>query len=452
MPHDVISGMELDDLSDVEATNPGDGDILIYEAGKWESKPNMLPQALVFRGVCNLTLPVSAQENEDVDNDPANRVPGYFWVNNSDASGVIAASWEGIAGRGCSGLEYVVWTVDSEFSILGKTGDISPVVEINEGTGISVTGDPQEPVISITDTGVTPGTYNIANLTVDPQGRITAIDSGLGPGGELETVLDDYVKISGDTMTGPLNIQGVDNSTQISLNPNGNAIFKGIIYTGEAATNTEPGARVHEDIQGYEYRSNDGGFYLKGYNIVDGDYNVTIDAAGRFYGDKLEVVNDIIAGTSISAGTSITAGTSVSTGTLSVSNESTFSGDVTINANLSVLNDIEILSGTLKIGSLVFPNTDGLEGNTLITDGNGNITWGEAGATVSIGLNPPPNPDVGDLWFDNDAGIMYVYYQDTDSTQWVDTRPATALPDPFVWSMDLIEIDTLPTLPVPDPF
>lgn len=458
MPNDVLSGMELDDLSDVEATSPGDGDILIYEAGKWESKPNMLPQALIFRGVCNLTLPISAQENEDVDNDPADRQAGWFWVNSSDSTGIIASSWEGIAGRGCSGLEYVVWTVDNEFSILGKTGDVSPVVEVVAGTGISVTGDPQEPVVSITDTGVTPGTYNIANLTVDPQGRITAIDSGLGPGGELEQVLDDYVRIDGDTMTGPLNIQGVDNSIQIVLNPNGSGIFRGIVYTGDAADNNQPGARIHEDNQGYEYRSNNGGFYFKGYNIDDGDYNVAIDStgdasfSGEITGNTLVTVDSITSGTSIDATTSISAGTSTSTRTLSVTSTSSFNGDITLNANLGVIGgDISIFTGTLKIGSLVFPNTDGLEGNTLITDGSGNITWGEAGATVSIGITPPSSPDVGDLWFDNDEGIMYVYYEDTDSTQWVDTRPATSLPDPFVWSMDLIQIDSLQTLPVPDP-
>ena len=207
---------------------------------------------------------------------------------------------------------------------------------------------------------------------------------------------------------------------------------------------------THEDIQGYEYRSNDGGFYLKGFNIVDDTYNVYINAEGKIYGDNLETVGGIVAGTSITSGTSISAGTSVSTRTLSVTSTSSFQDDVNISANLTVLSDIQILTGTLKIGSLIFPNTDGLEGNTLITDGSGNISWGEAGATVSISPNPPAGPDVGDLWFDNDAGIMYVYYEDSDSQQWVDTRPSTSMPDPFVWSMDLIEIDTLPTLPTPE--
>ena len=50
-------------------------------------------------------------------------------------------------------------------------------------------------------------------------------------------------------------------------------------------------------------------------------------------------------------------------------------------------------------------------------------TGGSGGnASVSIGINPPSSPGVGDLWWDSSESNLYIYYQDQDSAQWV---PAT---------------------------
>lgn len=42
---------------------------------------------------------------------------------------------------------------------------------------------------------------------------------------------------------------------------------------------------------------------------------------------------------------------------------------------------------------------------------------------VFIGLTPPTSPFLGQLWFKNDDGVTYIYYNDGNSSQWV---PATA--------------------------
>ena len=57
----------------------------------------------------------------------------------------------------------------------------------------------------------------------------------------------------------------------------------------------------------------------------------------------------------------------------------------------------------------------------LRADGN----WIALGSSsTSIGVNPPTNPAPGDSWFDTDEGRTYIYYQDTDSSQWIESNPS----------------------------
>lgn len=67
------------------------------------------------------------------------------------------------------------------------------------------------------------------------------------------------------------------------------------------------------------------------------------------------------------------------------------------------------------------PASGGGTSKYLRSDGN----WIVLGSSVTtIGGNPPSNPQVGDSWYDSDDGRMYLYYQDTDSSQWVEANPS----------------------------
>ena len=86
-------------------------------------------------------------------------------------------------------------------------------------------------------------------------------------------------------------------------------------------------------------------------------------------------------------------------------------------------------SGSLTAGGLTYPTTNGTSGQVLTSDGSGNVTWttvsggGGGGANVTISDTAPGSASVGDLWWESDTGRLKIRYQDTDSTQWVDTNP-----------------------------
>ena len=61
-------------------------------------------------------------------------------------------------------------------------------------------------------------------------------------------------------------------------------------------------------------------------------------------------------------------------------------------------------------------------------------TGGGGGANVTISDTAPGSASAGDLWWESDTGRLKIYYNDTDSIQWVDTNPPLSSPiiaDPF---------------------
>ena len=56
-------------------------------------------------------------------------------------------------------------------------------------------------------------------------------------------------------------------------------------------------------------------------------------------------------------------------------------------------------------------------------------TGGGGGGAASVTIaDTPPAAVAGDLWWESDTGRLKIYYQDTDSSQWVDTSPPLADP------------------------
>ena len=85
-----------------------------------------------------------------------------------------------------------------------------------------------------------------------------------------------------------------------------------------------------------------------------------------------------------------------------------------------------IIGGSLTAGGLTYPTTNGNSGEVLTSDGAGNVTWqagGSGNTQVSISDTiPAGTASAGDLWWESDTGRLKIYYQDTDSAQWVDVN------------------------------
>jgi hypothetical protein len=56
---------------------------------------------------------------------------------------------------------------------------------------------------------------------------------------------------------------------------------------------------------------------------------------------------------------------------------------------------------------------DQASGNWIPGEGGG-------GASVTVSTTAPAEAEIGDLWYDSTSGALFIYYNDGDSTQWVE--------------------------------
>lgn len=117
----------------------------------------------------------------------------------------------------------------------------------------------------------------------------------------------------------------------------------------------------------------------------------------------------------------------------------TFTGDPKAPTPLTADNDTSIATtafvkaqGYSTLASPTFTGdpkaptpTAGDNDTSIATTAFVNSAIAAAAASISIGDNPPGSPAAGNLWWDSDEGVLYIYYNDGNSSQWV---PATALP------------------------
>jgi hypothetical protein len=81
-------------------------------------------------------------------------------------------------------------------------------------------------------------------------------------------------------------------------------------------------------------------------------------------------------------------------------------------------------TGLTSSTTYTLPELDGVSGYALKTDGSGNLYWGlTASGTASIGVSnvlPLLGNNQGDLIWHSEEGTLKIWYEDADTSQWVD--------------------------------
>ena len=207
-----------------------------------------------------------------------------------------------------------------------------------------------------------------------------------------------------------------------------------------------------------------------------------IITASRYYGDgtflsgvqsKLVIQEEGspvgTAGTINFVGTGVTASVSSDIATIQVSNHFAYTAGVaTVAQGISGTPNITVagltgagaqISGLCTastfvgnlVGSIQGGNwagydstaTNNVSAGQSITAGNGFYGDGSnLSNIVSTSDNAPSNPSDGQMWWKSDEGVLKIYYQDIDSSQWVDASPGGGGSGDSAGSSDLLNDDT----------
>ena len=93
---------------------------------------------------------------------------------------------------------------------------------------------------------------------------------------------------------------------------------------------------------------------------------------------------------------------------------------------------VQLLDEGSSINEIGDVNTGTISTGDVLTWDGGNWTasaptgGGGGGANVTISDTAPGGASAGDLWWESDKGRLKIYYQDVDTTQWVDASPPLA--------------------------
>ena len=92
--------------------------------------------------------------------------------------------------------------------------------------------------------------------------------------------------------------------------------------------------------------------------------------------------------------------------------------------SLTTANNVFAAGSSVKAASL---NNNQTQALYALEEQENSIEKGEifnyANANHSAGATAPTTPSSGDTWFDTTGGRTYIYYVDTDSSQWVEATP-----------------------------
>ncbi len=123
-------------------------------------------------------------------------------------------------------------------------------------------------------------------------------------------------------------------------------------------------------------------------------------------------------------------------------------GDVTLyrdGANSLKTDDLlEAASGVITLTTSGIPSAALADGALAVDTTNhifyyrSNSIWNEvsSGASITVQDTAPSSPDAGDMWFESDTGNTLVYYEDANTSQWVEIGQSVDSSHEFFINMD----------------
>lgn len=271
---------------------------------------------------------------------------------------------------------------------------IGGVATVGAGAGITIGGTATDPTVAITNTiaagGPTGNGNTVPVLTWNSRGQLTVVGTASITPASIAAVAK-----AGDTMTGALHLPA---GTVGAPSLTGPTAASGLFFDRVAgAVSVAVGGSTLLEARSGVLALGSGGDIISTPDVIKG-----ANSTSYLYLDAGNGRAKLGTSTAFTVGVGLDYATA---DTFKVM-KADFSGD----------------------GNITFATQPPGTNNTLGATTGFVMAAIAAGASISVGTTPPVSPNPNQLWWNSDAstggGVLYIYYNDGNTTQWVPVSPA----------------------------